>query len=265
MIDWKEDYYDIWQNIKFEFLKNWKARRSLVAVSISVLLSSLFYFVPVLTGNEFPSDANEFLATSMGLMNYVLILNAIFFGSDAVNGEHHRKTTLLIYPLPQRRSVIMFGKYIVHLLTSWVVIFIYYSVTAVETAGIYGFDAIPNDMLKSLLFSFLYMAALLSIAFLLSALVRNPAVSMALTFFLFFLLLPTLNSLLTMIEADSSWILTNYSGIITKIFRFPSDTFGPRHLRSSNDIDFYEGIRVCLVYMIGSFLGSWILTLRKEV
>ena len=263
--EWKQDYYDVWLNIRFEFLKNWKSKRSLVAAGISVTLSSLFYLVPLLTGSDFPTEANEFLATSTGLINYILLLNAIFFGADAINGEHHKKTTLLIYPLPQRRSVILFGKFIMQLLTSWGVILIYYLITGTETVLIYDVNALTFDMLKSILFSFLYMGALLSITFFLSALIRNPAISMALTFFFFFLLFPTLNTLLLMIYFDSSWILTNYSAFIIKLFRFPSDIFGPRHLRSPDDIDFYLGIRICLIYTIISFAGAWLFTSRKEI
>jgi len=263
--EWKHDYYDVWLNIRFEFLKNWKSKRSLIAVGISVALSSLFYLFPLLTASDFPSEANEFLATSMGLMNYILLLNAIFFGADAINGEHYKKTTFLIYPLPQRRSVILFGKFITHLLTSWGVILIYYLITNFETVLIYDINALTVDLLKSILFSFLYMGTLLSITFFLSAFIRNPAISMALTFFLFFLLLPTLNTLLLMIDFDSSWILTNYSGFITKFFRFPSDIFGPRHLRSPDDVDFYLGIRICLIYALISFVGAWFFASRKEI
>ncbi len=263
--DWKADYYDIWLNMRFEILKNLKTKRTLMAIGISILLSTLFYFIPVLTGSDFPADSGEFLSSSMGYVSLILLLNAILFGSDAVNTEHYKKTALLIYPLPQRRSGILIGKFIVQLLTSWFVAAIYYLMVSIEVWSIYGIDAVTTDLLKSLLFSLLYMSALLGIAFFLSALVKSPALSTTLTFFISMMFFPILNLLLSLVDLETRWILSNYSGIITQVFRFPSDMFGPGHIGSSDGFDFYDGVLVCLGYTIISFIGTLILTLRKEV
>lgn len=263
--DWKEDYKNIYLNIRFESLKNWKAKSLIVALGTAIVLSMLFFLMPILTNTEFPSEADEFLSSNLGLINYLIMLCAILFGADAINREHQNKTTLIIYPLPQRRTSIVVGKFIVHLLSSWLIIMLYYSIISVETMYIYGLDVLTTDMIKSMLFAFLYMTAVLAIAFFLSTITNSSAISMTLTFFLFFLLLPTVNSVLIMVDIDSSWILTNYSCFITKIFRFPSEMFLPRHMLSSVEVDFYKGINVCLMYVITFFSLSWILALRKEV
>ncbi|MFW9915147.1 MAG: ABC transporter permease [Candidatus Thorarchaeota archaeon] len=263
--DWKEDYYDIWLNIRFEFIKNWKAKRTLIAAGISLVLSAMFYFIISLSGSEFPTESNEFLATSMGFVQFLLMLNAVLFGADSLNSEHHKKTALLVYPLPQRRSVIVFGKFIVQLISSWGVILIYYGITAMEVSVIYGWDHLTLDLIKSYLFSCLYMSALLAVAFFLSALMENPAVSMALTFFLLFLFFPVLNAVFNLIDFDTSWIFTNYSKFIMDVFRFPAESFGPSaRFRSAEDLDFYKGVWICLMNVFGFFIGSWILTLRRE-
>jgi ABC-type transport system involved in multi-copper enzyme maturation permease subunit len=263
--EWKEVYQNIIFNIQFESLKNWKAKRTIVAFATACLLALLFFVIPVLTNTEFPIDSDEFLASNLGLVNYLIMLNAIIFGADAINREHQQKTTLLIYPLPQRRTSIVVGKFIVHLVTSWIIISLYYLITSTEFILIYGIEELTNDMIKSLLFALIYMASTLAIAFFLSAIANSPAISMALTFFLFFLLLPTLNSVLILVDIDSTWLVANYSGIITKVFRFPSEMFLPRHMISSVEVDFDRGIEVCLAYTLVFFTGGWFTTLRKEV
>lgn len=263
--EWKEVYQNIAFNLRFESLKNWKAKRIFVALSAACLLAVLFFIIPLLTNTDFPTEADEFLASNLGLVNYLIILNAIIFGADAINREYQQKTTLLIYPLPQRRTSIVVGKFIVQLLTSWVILNTFYLIISLELVIIYGIKALTDDMLKSLLFTFIYMGATLSIAFFLSSITNSPAISMALVFFLYFLLLPTLNSVLLLVDIDSTWLVTNYSCIITKVFRFPSEMFLPRHMILSVEVDFKRGVEVCLAYIFMFFTGGWLVTLRKEV
>ena len=52
---WKTDYQDLWLNIKFELLKNWKRNRSTVAIIIVILTAFPFYLIPTLTNTDFPT------------------------------------------------------------------------------------------------------------------------------------------------------------------------------------------------------------------
>ncbi|MHA2249790.1 MAG: ABC transporter permease [Candidatus Kariarchaeaceae archaeon] len=262
----KADYFDLWLNIRFEFLKNWKRSRTLVAIGVSLLTSLIFYMIPKVTSTEFPEESFEFLSNSMGFVYMILILNAILFGSDAINGEHYNKSVLLIYPLPQRRMTIIVGKYISQLFTSLLVISLYYGVVAIEVSNVYGFEAITEDFLKSLLFSYVYMAVLMAFAFMMSALVKSPAISMVLVFFSLFLLFPIVIMMFVFADIETSFIFTNYSTMITQIFRFPTD-FSLAGVQTDNSFtpDFNEGIFVCFISLI-VFIGTAIgFELRREV
>ncbi|MHA2168370.1 MAG: ABC transporter permease [Candidatus Kariarchaeaceae archaeon] len=262
----KADYFDLWLNIRFEFLKNWKRSRTLVAMGVSVLTSMIFFIIPKITSTDFPEESFEFLANSMGFVYMILILNAILFGADAINGEHYNKSVLLIYPLPQRRMTIIVGKYISQLITSWLVVSLYYGVVALEVWNVYGIDAITEDFLKSLLFSFLYMAVLMAFSFMMSALVKSPAISMVLVFFSILLLFPIIIMMFIFADIETSFIFTNYSTMITKIFRFPSE-FSLAGVQTDANLtpEFNEGVIVCFISLLVFIMTAIGFELRREV
>ena len=261
--NWLNDYYDLYLNMKFELLKNQKQKRILIVGVISIVLPLLFYIVPILANTPLPETVDEFLPDIMTFTYLIVVLNAIFFGADSLNSETYSKTALLLYPLPMRRTIIFLAKYLTQLLTSWFMISLYYATSAVIIAGVYGTDQFSIAWIKSLLFAFLYMAALLSIAFFLSSIVRNPAASMMFTFFLIFMLLPITSMLLNRIDVDSSYIVTNYSSFITKIFRFPSSSFGPSLESENTTIE--RGISLCLLYSFVLTIGAWWYNNKQEV
>lgn len=263
---WKADYEDLWLNIKFELLKNWKRNRSTVAVIIVIITALPFYLIPLLTNTDFPKYYYEFLANNMLFVNLILIMNSILFGSDALNGEHFDKTVLLIYPLPQRRLTIIIAKYITQLFTAWVLISIYYILVGIEVLAIYGTDGITADFFKSMLFSWLYMATLLAFAFLLSALVKSPTISVVLMFFSILLLFPIIIMVFAMTDNSTAWVFTNYSAMITLIFRFPTE-ISLAGIQTDTNLtpDFTLGVIVCIVSLIIFIVGAIRLELRREV
>ncbi len=264
--DWKTDYEDLWINIKFELLKNWKRNRSSVAIVIVIITALPFYLIPTLSGSDFPKFYYEYLANNMLFVNLILIMNAILFGSDALNGEHFSKTVLLIYPLPQRRLTIVIAKYITQLLISWALISLYYLIIGVEVIFVYGFESITLDFVKSLLFSWLYMATLLAFAFFVSAFVKSPTISVVLMFFSILLLFPIIIMVLVLSDIGTSWIFTNYSALITLIFRFPTEISLTGIQTDANLVpDFKEGVTVCLVSLMIFIIGAIRLELRREV
>ena len=200
----------------------------------------------------------------MSFTNLIIVLNAIFLGGDAINSEKYNKTALLIYPLPQRRTAIFMGKFMAQLLTSWTVIAIFYGTSSVIISIAYRFDSLSSEIIKSILFAFVYMTALMSLAFFLSSLVNNPASSMMFTFFIVFMLLPITSMILAGIDYNTSWILTNYSSIITDVFRFSSSSFGPPNI-TSESINFNKGVNLCLIYSLIFTAFSWYYSMKQEV
>ncbi len=257
------DYREVVNSMRFEFLKNWKSRRLLTVLIISILLSSLFALIPLLTGSDFPEDSYSYITNVMNFTTLAYILFALFFGSDSINRESYEGTDLLLYPLPQKRSNIIIGKYLTQLLSSWIAIVVYYVVVSVSVILIYGSDAIPAEMVTSLLYSFVFMSTLLAFAFLLSSVMNSPASSMTLTFFGLQILLPLLIFLLRLADIDVDWIFTNYSSLISATMGLSGGTIGPSSNTSTPD--FYEGVRYVLIQGGLLFLLSLYFGTKKEV
>ena len=256
------DIKELWINMKFQTLRNFRETKFLISMIVPASFSLLFYFIP-LFGDGFPDEPTEYISTSFAFVGLILIFNALYLGADAINREHYSKTALFIFPMPQRRSIVIIAKYIVQLLTSWLSISVYYGVTIVTFYITYPDASLPSEMLRSLLFSFLYMSAQLSFAFFLSAWLRNPAASMTLTFVGLMIFFPILNRLLGMIDVDTTWIFTNYSSFITSVFRFPSESFGPT--TGEIDLDFYFGVKYLFLHAVGLFVAALGIELRNEV
>ncbi len=263
--DWKNDIIDLRLNIRFEFLKNYRQKRIVYVSLIAIVLPLLFYLVPLLSGTDLPEQSNDMLSSIMGFTYLVAVINAIFFGGDAINSERHNKTALIIYPMPQRRTIIYLGKLFAQMFTSWITLGFYYATSAAIVVGVYGIESLNEEMLKSYLFVMIYMSALLSIAFFYSSSVKSPPASMMLTFFTLFMLLPIASMLMTSIDVDNSLLISNYSGFITSIFRFPSAQFAPGASNNSDAITIEKGINLSLIYSAVLFTISWFKTINQEV
>ena len=260
---WTKDTQEFKINFSFEFLKQWKKKRILITIILTFFVSLSFYLVPEIGGGDFPATADEFLKTSMQFVDLLIIFSAMFLGGDSINRESHDKTSLLIYTLPQRRTILIITKFLVNLLLAWIALLLYYFIMAVNVTIIYGYDAIPKEILRSLLFAMLYQIVILSLAFFLSVIMKSPASSMSLTFFSAKIIIPLTSVLLGIIEVNTWWIFTDYSSIITDVFRFPSEVFA---LKAQNeDLNFYTGVKVILGYSASFLASSLVLGNKKEV
>ena len=258
------DYKEVLNSMRFEFLKNWKSKRLLIVLLISLLLSSLFAIIPVMTGSTYPDDAYVYLGNVMGFSSLSYILFALFLGSDSINRESYEATDLLIYPLPQRRSNIIIGKFAIQLVSAWIAILFYYATTYISVSLVYGNSAVPSELFTSLLYSFVFMSALLAFAFLLSSLLNSPASSMTLTFFGVQILLPLLIFLLGLADISIDWVFTNYSSLITATIGLSGGSIGPPG-SSSTSPDFYEGVSNVMIQGGIMFLLALYFGTKKEV
>ena len=260
--EWRKDAYEIGINLKFELLKIMRSSKLWLSIGLAALLPILFYVIPLLSGGDFPDNAGDFISQNMNFVNLIIVFTAMLLASDIINKEHSSKTALILYPLPQRRTNILLSKYIVALISSWVSLLVYYVFTAISVALEYGKDAIPEEMVKSYLFAALYLSAVLSVGFLLSAWLKSPGASMTLTFFGVMIFLPITVMLLDTIGIDSSWIFTTYSSIITGIFRFPKGQFGVSS--AITEEEFYKAVRIVTTSTVVFFLAALGIELRKE-
>ncbi|MCE7736921.1 MAG: ABC transporter permease [Candidatus Heimdallarchaeota archaeon] len=258
-----QEFYELRNNIRFEFLKNLRHGKFRTLFLIPFVMAELFYLVPLLSGGDFPDNSLTFIADVMGFVSFIFVLFAMFLGADAINREHAQKTDLLIFPLPQRRSNVIIAKYITQLLTAWFGIVVFFGTLSINIGLVYGLSEIPAEIITSALVSMVYMSTVLAFAFFLSSIMKSTASSMTLTFFGVMILLPLLNNLLGIANIDLYWLFTNYSGLVTDVLQIQASSAGP--FGGSAEVDFGEGIVNLLIQTMVFVLSFIYFGVKKEV
>ena len=257
------EIYEIGNNIRFEVVKATRNRKNLIVFGIAVLMSLLFYLIPVLTGTDYPDTARGYISNVMGFASLIMVLFAIFLGADAINREHAEQTDLLIYPLPQSRTNVIISKFLTSMSIAVFALALYYGVVAGTTILVYGEGTIPDGFITSYLYSVLYMTTVMAFAYLLSALFKGTAASMTLTFFGLQMILPILNLLLGLASVDTIWIFTNYTSFITETMGITGG-FGGQPLGTS-DVTFEDSLLWLTIESILFIFTALFVGARKEV
>src|SRR6266699_3648611 len=164
---------------KYELLNYFRSRRFFVLLIIGIVISAIFTAVVGYYGIAYLN-----LTSALGFYSFwwgnsitlVVILSGIFFGGDAISGEFQNKTGYFLVGNPLRRSSIYIGKWIAAL-TASLIIFAIYAAIAVGN-GIYYFG-------DSLVFSVLYLIAVLGFTFFFSSLFKSSSMSILVTAILF--------------------------------------------------------------------------------
>ena len=133
-----EDFKNIYLTIKFELLKNIRRKRILITLILAILIPLIFFAVPPLLGQDYADTSNDFASSNLGFVTLLIILSGAIFAGDCISGEFDKKTHLLLFPTPQKKTSIFVGKYTASIIATWLIVSIYYFVTASEIIAIYG-------------------------------------------------------------------------------------------------------------------------------
>ncbi len=207
---------------RYEVLKYLRGKKLLIVLAIIGLIVTLFLVVPPALGHDYPSDSTDFAMQFLNFGGLVILLCATFFGSDALVAEFQQRTAFLVFPNPVKRWVILAGKFIASLAASALVLGIFYGLIAV-IVGVIDHD-VPSALASSLAFSLIYTVAVLAVAYLLSAYLKSTVSSSILTFFMFFLILPVIDSVLTFAAVKPWFSLSFVGGVMTYIMQSPYPT-----------------------------------------
>lgn len=259
----KQEFYEIGNNVRFQILKNYRQGKFRIIILIPIFINLLLYLVPILSGDDLPENSLTFIASVLDFNALIFLLFALFLGADAINREHTQKTDLLIFPLPQRRSNVIIAKFISQLLTAWFGIVVFYGILSFDVALGYGTDEIPTEMITSVLVSMVYMSTVMAFAFLVSSIIKSTASSITLTFFGIMILLPLLNAVFSVANIDSSWLFTNYQGLITNVLQIQIANQGP--FGENTKVDFEEGIINLTIQTMVITLSFIYFGIKKEV
>ena len=258
---------------KYELLNYFRSRRFFILLIIGLIISSILTAVVAYYG------VNSFATTVLGFYSFwwgnsvtlVVILSGIFFGGDAISGEFQNKTGYFLVGNPLRRSSIYVGKWIAALTASLIILAIYAAIAIGN--GIYYFGAnIPYQYGESLIFSVLYLIAVLGFTFFFSSLFKSSSMSILVTAILFLFAFSLIQVIVSTLAQVEPWFIITYgSGIIGNVLTDPYPTtqsvrggFGGRNETKIFAVGIPEGIAILVGYFVVTAVIGLLLFERKE-
>ncbi len=258
---------------KYELLNFFRSRRFLILLIISLVISGILTFLVAYYGiSTFASNALGFYSFWWGnSVVFVITINGIFFGGDAISGEFQNKTGYFLVPNPLRRSSIYVGKYFGALVAALMIVAVYAAITIGN--GFYYFGAsIPYQYGMSMLFSIVYLVAVLASTFFFSSLFKTSAMSILVTAILYLFAFNIIVAVIAGLTQIEPWFIITYgSGIIGYVLTDPypmTQTIpgaGPGGKAAINYIvTVPEGLTIMLVYFVVTGILGLLLFERKE-
>jgi ABC-2 type transport system permease protein len=256
----KNDVFDTYLSVKFELLRHLKTRRILIIAALAVIVPLIFYV-------KVPNTAGEFADNVLTFLNLLIVISAAMFAGDAICGEFEKKTNLLSFPTPQRRSSIFAGKYIAALLATFLVVLLYYVVMTLQITQLYGWGAIPTELGESFLTALLFSAAAVSVVFFFSAILKRSISSTIVGFLFLMVILRVVEGILTRVNQEPWFIVTYSAGLITSVLSTSSSLpFGGGGGESNLPFTPHLGVGIgmMIVYAIVAFVAGMAIAIRKE-
>ena len=200
---------------KYELVNYFRSRRFFVLLAISLLISGIFTFLVAYLGiSTFASSPLAFYSFWWGnSITFIIAINGIFFGGDAISGEFQNKTGYFLVPNPLRRSSMYVGKWLGAMIASLMIFASYAGITIAN--GLYYFGTnVPVEFGESLLFSVLYLAAVLGFTFFFSSLFKSSSTSILITAILFLFAFSLIQLLVSTFAHVEPWFIISYGALI---------------------------------------------------
>jgi ABC-2 type transport system permease protein len=261
-----KDLRDTASALAFELRKHVRRRRLVIAVTLALLIPLAFYLVPRALGVAFAASATLFAGSNLGFAGTLILISSTFFGGDAISSELDKRTFLVSYVAPQRRTSVYAGKFLAAFLATALVAALYFGVILAEMQTVYGLGAVPAAFSTSFSLALLYALAALSVAFTFSSLMRSTISSNMLSFFTMFLVLPIVSGVLSLAGVDPWLVPTYYSSLITSVFGGSSGFAGPGGGGGSAFVpDFHVGLAVVTGWSVALIVSSAVVTARRQM
>jgi len=264
---------------KYNFLNYFRARRFYVMLAIIVIISGLItglvaYFQPP---SFIDFGALGFYGAGWGsFASFVIVLSAAFFGGDAISGEFQNRTGYFLVPNPIRRSAIYVGKYLAALAASSIILGIFALIMIAN--GLYYFPgSFPWEFAQSILFSWVYLIAALSLTFAFSSLFKSSSISILMSVILLLFVFDVVDEVAVIVAGIEPWFSITYgAGIVANILTVPyPEHYNPNTLGATTGpgarfrIPAYnatvpEGLVILAIYFIVmALIGLWLFQ-KKE-
>lgn len=161
----------------------------------------------------------SFMTLFLNFASFLIIICATFFGADAIVSEFQNRTGYLVFPNPIKRSVLFLGKFFASITAGLIVVTLFYVVLiALSMVSARGID---DDTLLSFAYSVEYLVAVMAVAYLISSILKGSTGATVLTFFMFIMILPIIDSVSMFSGVKIEGSLTFSANAITYILVDP--------------------------------------------
>ncbi|MBN1677669.1 MAG: ABC transporter permease [Candidatus Thermoplasmatota archaeon] len=216
---------------------------------------------------DWSTTAESFDSLFLAFASTLVIIAATFFGSDAIVGEFQNRTGYLVLPTPLKKWVLFAGKFAASMTVGLLVTVAFYAgVTLLSFVTVGGVD---DDFGLSFLFAVEFLLAATAVAYLISSVLKGSTGATVLTFLLFIIILPIVDSvsIFSGVKIDAS--LTFASGAIGYIVYdpYPVDT-SLEHFGFTIYTFYPEpwvAAVVCFAYAVVAIALSLILFYKKQL
>ncbi len=173
---------------------------------------------------DWSTTTEDFNGLFLAFVSILVIIAATFFGSDAIAGEFQNRTGYLVFPTPLKKWVLFSGKFAASITAGLVVTVSFYA--GVALLSFMTVKGVDDDFGLSLLFAIGFLVAATAVAYLISSVLKGTTGATVLTFLMFIIILPIIDSVsqFTGTKIDAS--LTFAAGITGYIVLdpYPVDT-----------------------------------------
>ena len=206
---------------RYEILRNLRGKKIFGILAITVAVALFFIGIFEFVESQEMVIDSIILSIPITFVFFLTVLMGAFFGSSAIVSEFHDKTGSLLFTNPISKSSIWLGKFISSEIISIGVLLVYYLIIigyAVSKGQI-----VPTEILSSISFSIVALTMVMSIAFLISSILRGPTGAAVLVFALFIIILPMVDQLLINVVDTEPWYTPTFSsGIIQNSINDPN-------------------------------------------
>ena len=253
---------------KYQFLNYVRSRRLLALAIITLLIGVIYVAVMAYVGVGKESNALSLIRNWAGNVSFLGILGALFFGGDAIAGEYSKKTGYFLFPQPVKRDAIIWGKYLASYLAALLILLLYWGMAILHT--LYYFSEIPVEALYSVALTLLFLASILSLTYLFSALFKNGTVATVMVAILYFFAFSIINSIAMFAGVEPWFSITYASAILTAVLQKPYPPHKTVIDAGVMKVTAYtptlkEGILILLAYFVISIALTLIIMRYKEM
>ncbi len=182
-------------------------------------------FLQNVTGSEITATYDWYISPEsfetmfLNFTSFLVIICATFFGADAIVSEFQNRTGYLVFPNPVKRSALFVGKFLASLTAGLVVLVLFYVIlAALSMVSARGLD---DDFLLSFVYSLEFLVAAMAVAYLISSVLKGSTGATVLTFFLFVMILPIVDSVSMFAGVKIEGSLTFSAGALIYVLTDP--------------------------------------------